>query len=667
MWRATIFFLLGWLSVTAHLQSLHAQQSSDTTKKTSGNWAEDYLAKDPLSAKERVTIEDLRRGLADPTQRDTIIERHWDRLEGVTIEQKKDFLVEFLKGDVRSVQSQAAVELGRLGLLEEVVMTILFDFLRSDDYGLREAAIVALTHMNLRLASPPDEYWKQLIESLESQDPFVQNSAKQQLESAGHSAVPILIDAMRDARPSIRLQAAELLSRIVGVDRTSKPGAGKSEPTAPSTYDVAPTPPKGLAARDSHLVRELEAKTAQQVRVFYGTNRELVEPQRPSWFYILLFAVISLALLSGLVYLWRYSTGDKVRLTSCSSLIFTGVMCLALVWSFLAFRDSLVERWKIGSGQKFGPRRDASDKVHYGYCDVSIPPSHNVGELEEPLLGAEDEEKHVILKSTEEMEEKAFFDLVRSDIAKRELPNRSCFVFIHGFNVTFEIAARRTAQIHHDLKFDGAPIFFSWPSRGSMQHYFSDRNEIGFSQYVIKQFLIDIADRVNADRIHVIAHSMGADATCRAIAELGDRGKIFDQIILAAPDIDREVFRVQLAPRITKTANRTTLYCSRSDLALHISNTFNDAPRAGDSSRGIFVTQELDTVDASGIDTALLGHSYYGDCVPILDDVRLLFDRNLAPDERDLKPWPFIELLKYWTFNLPERSAVKVDKELTTP
>jgi esterase/lipase superfamily enzyme len=227
--------------------------------------------------------------------------------------------------------------------------------------------------------------------------------------------------------------------------------------------------------------------------------------------------------------------------------------------------------------------------------------------------------------------------------------------------VTFEDAARRTAQIHYDLKFSGVPMFFSWPSRASIRHYFSDRNEIQFSQYVIKQFLIDVAEKVQADRIHVIAHSMGADATSRAIAELGDRGKIFDQIILAAPDIDREVFRTQLAPRMVKTANRMTLYCSRSDMALHMSYAFNDAPRAGDSSRGVLVAKDIDTVDASGIDTDLLGHSYYGDCGPILEDVRMMVDGDLGPDKRKLKSWPVDDDLTYWTFM--ESAPAKSDSD----
>ena len=61
------------------------------------------------------------------------------------------------------------------------------------------------------------------------------------------------------------------------------------------------------------------------------------------------------------------------------------------------------------------------------------------------------------------------------------------------------------------------------------------------------------------------------------------------------------------------------------------------------------MTKELDTVDASGIDTALLGHSYYGDCLPILNDVRKLVSLDLPPKERNLLAWPVENELSYWT------------------
>lgn len=126
--------------------------------------------------------------------------------------------------------------------------------------------------------------------------------------------------------------------------------------------------------------------------------------------------------------------------------------------------------------------------------------------------------------------------------------------------------------------------------------------------------------------------------------------RVFEQIIFAAPDIDADVFREQIAPRLVGSSRRTTLYCSKNDWALLASYAFNDSLRAGDSSGGPLVVDDVDTVDASMIDTDLLGHSYYGDCVPILRDVEMLLERNLPPADRRLRPATLLEKLRYWTF-----------------
>ena len=54
----------------------------------------------------------------------------------------------------------------------------------------------------------------------------------------------------------------------------------------------------------------------------------------------------------------------------------------------------------------------------------------------------------------------------------------------------------------------------------------------------------------------------------------------FDQIILAAPDVDVDVFRY-LYPAYGKIARRTTLYTSQKDLAVAASRWIDQSPRVG--------------------------------------------------------------------------------------
>ncbi len=110
---------------------------------------------------------------------------------------------------------------------------------------------------------------------------------------------------------------------------------------------------------------------------------------------------------------------------------------------------------------------------------------------------------------------------------------------------------------------------------------------------------------------------MGTRVLTGALKELiledpSARGK-FDEIILAAPDIDAQTFKRDIAPTILAGEGGTTLYASSGDDALLASKTFAGYPRAGDTTEGVTVVPGMDTIDASAIRTDFVGHSYYAD------------------------------------------------------
>lgn len=127
----------------------------------------------------------------------------------------------------------------------------------------------------------------------------------------------------------------------------------------------------------------------------------------------------------------------------------------------------------------------------------------------------------------------------------------------------------------------------------------------------------------------------------------------FNQIILAAPDIDRDVF-IQLTKIINRTADRITLYASSADKALQLSRTAQGYPRAGDSGRGLTLTPGVDTIVATSVHTGLfsdpLSHSYFlGPTV--LADMFSLMKYDLAPNARfGLTPEIRGSVL-YWEFH----------------
>jgi esterase/lipase superfamily enzyme len=290
-----------------------------------------------------------------------------------------------------------------------------------------------------------------------------------------------------------------------------------------------------------------------------------------------------------------------------------------------------------GSAATFGKNRDPEEKVRLGRCHVSVPSIHRMGELESPkwyrLEFKRDPSKHLLLWDTMILEADSFYRDLRAQV--KSSADKAAFVFIHGFNVSFEDAVRRIGQMAYDLNFGGAAILFSWPSRASVKKYFADEATITSSVKHFQDFLDGVIRRSGAEVLHVIAHSMGNRALLSALQRLAgikQKPKIHN-VILAAPDEDRQTF-TQLAKEIQKVPKRVTLYASSKDRALQASKAIHDAPRAGESGKNLVILPFLDTVDASTVDTDFLGHSYAMGDRFVISDVFELLRRGTAPDDR---------------------------------
>jgi esterase/lipase superfamily enzyme len=288
-------------------------------------------------------------------------------------------------------------------------------------------------------------------------------------------------------------------------------------------------------------------------------------------------------------------------------------------------------------GEMFGAER--SDLI-YGFTDVSIPENHVTGELESPsywrLEFSEDPTQHVMMLGAEVTSGDQFFVDVSERV--RASSDEGAFLFVHGFNVSFEDAARRTAQMSNDLQFDGAPVFYSWPSQGSVDDYNIDENNIIWTQVHLRGFLEEFFDESGAANIYIIAHSMGNRALTRTVADLlEDRPDLrprLQELILAAPDIDADIFREQIAPALTASGRPVTLYASSEDVALQVSRRFNGHARAGDSGDGLIIFPGIETIDATGMDTGFLKHSYFAESRPVIADIFALIRDKSRADNR---------------------------------
>jgi len=290
---------------------------------------------------------------------------------------------------------------------------------------------------------------------------------------------------------------------------------------------------------------------------------------------------------------------------------------------------------------RFGKDLAAPFHINYGICQVSIPFTHEVGEIENPSIWrleyTENPNRHIVLQKIEVLEGENYFKALSSSI--QQTAKKRTFLFVHGYNVSFAEAAKRTAQIKYDLNFNGAAVFYSWPSQASTAAYTVDETNIEWAETNMKHFLADYLSRSGAEEIYLIAHSMGnrglTNALISLVSEQPELRQKIKEIILAAPDIDVGIFKRDIAPQmVSKIKKPITLYVSSDDVALKASREVHGRPRAGDSAKGITLVQGIETIDASNIDTSFLGHSYFAETKTILSDIYNLIHTGKRASQR---------------------------------
>lgn len=286
----------------------------------------------------------------------------------------------------------------------------------------------------------------------------------------------------------------------------------------------------------------------------------------------------------------------------------------------------------------FSAQRDSV--IHYGQCTVFIPKGHKTGSIgsswwKRVRTGIDDRLK--LLRLTGNNSD-YFWRAFRKSLGGSN-EERTAVVFIHGYNVSFEIAALTAAQLGFDLSIRAGMAFFSWPSQGTLAGYVADGAAIDASESDIEDFLMGFIEKSGASTVHIIAHSMGNRGLLRAVNAIVNKVRLraparFGQVILAAPDVDANVFDAQ-SSAYRAFCRRTTLYVSARDLAVGISERINRFARVG-RMPPIFVADHIDTIHVSRLTTDFIGHGYVAAARPVINDIFLLFRHGSSPSERQL-------------------------------
>jgi esterase/lipase superfamily enzyme len=315
---------------------------------------------------------------------------------------------------------------------------------------------------------------------------------------------------------------------------------------------------------------------------------------------------------------------------------------------------------------------DRGKQLRLGQALVTIPKSHEVPQVERPWVyrvpftaielyrEPEDPNRHFTMKDIKELTREQLIALVQKRLESSHDYKDHALIFVHGFNTSFDNAVYRTAQIAYDLKFDGAPFVYSWPSKGTLgfQDYSYDRESAGQAEPYLRDFLELVARETGAKSISVIAHSMGNQLllpVLRDLKRMAPPGVQISQVILAAPDVDRDNFEF-LAKEIQGVSRGVTMFSAANDWALNASKRFwGGVPRAGDvPPDGPLVVPGLDTIDVTAINTDLLSlnHSGYAEKTAILNDIQLLIQTGERPPEKRIPILQKVDTARgaYWRY-----------------
>jgi esterase/lipase superfamily enzyme len=286
---------------------------------------------------------------------------------------------------------------------------------------------------------------------------------------------------------------------------------------------------------------------------------------------------------------------------------------------------------------------ERGQKLLFGRALVTVPFKHRPGTVELPAwynVFGPDKAKHFTIESEKLLSAGDWEAALRAATARTG--RNAVLLFVHGYKNSFEDALFRTAQIAYDVKFKGAVAMFSWPSINRVTGYTIDNNNAEYSIPDFEAALKRVISATGSSEIYIIAHSMGNKVVSRGLVELVSRdpsvrGRV-RELILAAPDVDADTFKRDIAPFLAQAAVRTTLYASSKDYALYASRKLQGYSRAGDTARGVMIVPPIQTVDASQASSDFLGHSYVADSTGILHDIAEIINQHLPPRSRGLLP-----------------------------
>ena len=252
------------------------------------------------------------------------------------------------------------------------------------------------------------------------------------------------------------------------------------------------------------------------------------------------------------------------------------------------------------------------------------------------------------------------------------------YVYVHGYRNSFSDALDTASSLHHYNGRRGAVVAFSWPSQRHLFDYLEDRESATFAVGDFRALLVFLADHTQAQRIHIIAHSMGTFLTSNTLREmrllgfdqspeqLRDRFRI-DNVVLVAPDIDVDVLQKRFFREgFHHVPRKMTIYTSPDDKALAWARRLLFGTERAGSVTGANLSEtqrlwlqahpDVAMIDITGQKTFGLGHSHHTENPGVASDLLLMLAHDFSPPQRGLVQSPQTSV---WRFPKGYTEAVR--------
>ncbi|MEO0542488.1 MAG: alpha/beta fold hydrolase [Pseudomonadota bacterium] len=245
--------------------------------------------------------------------------------------------------------------------------------------------------------------------------------------------------------------------------------------------------------------------------------------------------------------------------------------------------------------------------MSYGKVDVRVPPDRSLGEINYPSERVDLRRDFIARNLSLFSSDEALKSAIDGRVSRMPETTRGVSLFVHGFNTDFAEGIFLFAQMVRDFQAPGVPVHFSWASAGLPQGYLYDLESANIARDDLADTIRDLND-TRAEEIILVAHSMGGMVLMEALRQIGlqnDRPTLsrISAVVLAAPDIDIDVFEEQLRA-IEPRPFPILVFASRRDPALRISSRLRGRqPRVGDGSAiERLVSSGIDVIDLTDIE-----------------------------------------------------------------